>query len=57
MKKKEKKKITDNVKATSFSRRTKQENSNSSISNRVKEIEDSISINNRGYEDKKMLLF
>ena len=54
----EKTKITDNVNTTSLSHSTKQGNSNSNISSRVKEIGNSISTNNRGYEDKKrMLLF
>ena len=53
----EKTKINDNVKTTSLSHSTKQGNSNSNISNRVTETGDSIGANNRGYEDKKMLLF
>ena len=47
------KKITDNVKSTSFSHSTRQGNSNSNISNRVKKMLDSMSTNNRGHEDKK----
>ena len=53
----EKTKINDSVKTTSLSHSTKQGNSNSNISNRVTETGDSIGANNRGYEDKKMLLF
>ena len=50
----EKTKITDNVKTTSLSHSsTKQGNTNNNISNRVKEMGDSISTNNTGYEDKK----
>ena len=51
----EKTKITDNVE-TSLSHSTKQGHSNRSISHRVKKIGDSINTNNRGHEDKKMLL-
>ena len=50
------KKITDNVKSTSFSHSTKQGNSNSNISNRVKKMLDSMSTNNRGHEDKKNVI-
>ena len=50
-------KITDNIKTKTLSHSTKQGNRNSNISNRVKEIGDNISINNRGHEDKKMLYF
>ena len=52
----EKTNINDNVKTTSFSHSTKQGNRNSNISNRVKEIGDSISRNNRGYKDKKNVI-
>ena len=51
-----KQKITDNLKTTSLSHSTKQGNSNSNINNRVIEIGDSISTNNKGYEDKKNVI-
>ena len=53
----EKTKITDNVENTSHNQSTKQGDSNSNISNRVKKMGDTISINKGGHEDKKMLLF
>ena len=54
----EKTKMNGNGKTTSLSHSTKQGNSNTNISNRVKKIGDNISTNNRGYEGKKkMLLF
>ena len=53
----EKTKITNNVEATSLSHSTKQDENDRNISNRVKKMGDSISINNGGHEDKKMLLF
>ena len=49
-------KITNNVKTTSLSHNTKQGNSNINISNRVKEIRDSINTNNRGHKDKKNVI-
>ena len=39
-------KITDNVKTTSLSQSTKKGNSNSNVSNRIKEMGDSINTNN-----------
>ena len=53
----EKTEITNNVEATSLSHSTKQDDNDRNISNRVKKMGDSISINNGGHEDKKMLLF
>ena len=52
----EKTKIKESVKTTSLSHSAKQGNSNSNISNRVTEIEDSIGANNREYEDKKNVI-
>ena len=49
-------KITDNVETTSLSHSTKQGDSNSNISNRVKKMVDSTSTNNRGHEDKKNVI-
>ena len=49
----EKTKITDNLKTASLSHSAKQGNSNSSISNIVKGMGDSISTNNRVLEEKK----
>ena len=53
----EKTKITNNVKTASLSHSTKQDNSNSNISNRIKETRNSIGPNNKGLEDKKMPIF
>ena len=52
----EKAKITDNVKPASLSHSTKQGDSNSNISNRVKKMGGSISTNNKGHEGKKKML-
>ena len=52
-----KRKSPTNVKVRSLSHSTKQGNSNNNISNRVEEMGDNISSNNRGHQDKKMLLF
>ena len=49
----EKTKITNNVKTTSLSHSTKQGNSNSNISNRIRETRNSIGSNIKGLEDKK----
>ena len=49
----EKTKITNNVKTTSLSHSTKQGNSNSNISNRIREMQNSIGSNIKGLEDKK----
>ena len=52
----EKTKITNNVETTSLNHSTKQGDSNSIISNIVKKMGDSISINNGGHEDKKNVI-
>ena len=49
-------KITDNVETASLSHSTKQGDSNSNISNRVKKMGDSISTNNREHKDKKNII-
>ena len=52
----EKTKITNNVETTSINHSTKQGDDNSNISNRVKKMGDSISINNGGHEDTKKVI-
>ena len=52
----EKMKITDNVQTASPSHSTKQGDSNSNITKRVKKMGESISTNNRGHEDKKNVI-
>ena len=50
------KSLTDNVETTSINHSRKQGDDNSNISNRVKKMRDSISINNGGHEDKKNVI-
>ena len=52
----EKTKIIYNIETASLNHNTKQGDNNSNIGNRVKNMEDSISINNGGHEDKKNVI-